>query len=150
MCRYRLCCVTPAHCPDRLWQGKASCLSGLGAALQALLVFEQTPCASCGAHSGLWLAHAKLALKQRDLFNPYDVGECGVQPTGGTEKVRCHLLKFAGKTRRGKKRRCLNISRETRGRTMGLKCCWNSQRRTWWPQILYIVERLSQINKTTV
>lgn len=109
---------------QKLWQGKASCLSGLGAAVQALLVLEQTPCASCGAHSGLWLAHAKLGLKQRDIFNPYDVGDHGVQPTGGTEEeVRCHLLKFADKTPGGRKQRCFNISRETRGSTMGLKRC---------------------------
>lgn len=42
-----------------------------------------------------------MGLKQRNIFNPYDVG--GVQPTGGTEEeeVRCHLLKFADRPLEG-------------------------------------------------
>lgn len=98
-----------------------------------LMLEQVTLCSEeCGAHSGLRLPHPKLGLKQRDIFNPYDVGECGVQSTGGTEEeVRCHLLKFAAKRLRGRNQRCFGVSGETRKITMGLQSCRNSQRRTW-------------------
>lgn len=110
------------------------------------------PCPEgCGAHSRLRLAHAKPGRQQRAIFNPYDVGECGVQPTEGTEEeVRCHLLKFAAKSLRGKNQRCFNVSGETREITMGLKSCQSSQRRTWWSQAFYIVGRLPRTTKTTI
>lgn len=104
---------------------------GMGAVVQALSMLEQvTPCPEgYGAHDRLHLAHPK----QRDIFNPYDVGECGVQPTGETEEeVRYHLLTFAAKSLRGKNQRCFGISGETREITTGQKSCRSSQiRRTW-------------------
>lgn len=67
----------------RPWQRKAACLFGLGAVVHVPLMLEQIPLCLEGyeVHSGLWLPHAKLGPKQRDIFKPYDVGECGVQPT---------------------------------------------------------------------
>lgn len=124
--RYRLLYQSCTLSCRRPWQRKAARLFGLGAVVHTPLMPEQVPLCPelCGALSRLWLAHAKLGLKQRDIFNPYDVGECSVQPTGGTEgEVRCHLLKFAAKSHRGKNQRCFNISRETREITTGLKSC---------------------------
>lgn len=62
---------------QRLWQRMAAHPVGLGAAVHALLMLEQVPLCleGSGAHSGLWLAHEKLGMKQGDIFNPYDVGE---------------------------------------------------------------------------
>ena len=117
-------------------QRKAAHMFGMGAVVWALSMLEQvTLCPEgCGAHSELHLALTKLGQKQKDIFNPDDVGECGVQLTGGKEEeVRCHLLKFAAKSLRGRNQRCFNISGETREITMGLKGCQSSQRRrrTW-------------------